>query len=369
MATKKLYPYNPDYAVHPGECLEEVLESREIKQIELANRLGISEKHLSQIINKKVPISPELALQLEKVLNISANIWNNMNANYYLFEARKKEANLLFQKIDWIKNFPIKDLKNRGFLPKIQDPEIILEKLLKFFNISSPEHWAEYYNQKSVSFRKSAAFADNLPHIASWLQAGEIKATEQETAVFNKDIFRNNLEKIRQLTCLKPSDFELKLKQYCSDSGVVLVFVPEFKNTHISGATRWLTPEKALIIMSLRHKTNDHFWFTFFHEAGHIFLHNKKNVFIDSRESYKSKEEDEANKFALNLLMSEKEYKEFVKMNNFSLQAVELFSKKIGIHPAIIVGRLQHEKIIPFNSTLSKLKEHFELTEHKKSYC
>ncbi|MES0489856.1 MAG: HigA family addiction module antitoxin [Leptospirales bacterium] len=85
-----MYAYKPDYSVHPGEYLEEVLESRGIKKTELAERLNVSEKHISQIVNAHVGLTSELSLQLEKALGISANIWNNMNADYELYAARKK---------------------------------------------------------------------------------------------------------------------------------------------------------------------------------------------------------------------------------------------------------------------------------------
>lgn len=353
------YIYKPDYSVHPGEYLEEVLEAREIKKKDLADRLGISVKHLSQIINKQAGLTSELALQLERTLGVSANIWNNMNADYSLFEARQKESDALNRKTDWINNFPIKDLQKLHFIPNVKDPEIIVEKLLEFFAIPNPDQW-KYYQQKFASFRKSEAFKASIEHITAWLRAGEIMASQLRVLPFNREGFRSSLIEIRKLTLKKPVESEPQLRKHCADNGAALVFLPEFEKTHICGATRWLTPDKALIVMSMRYKTNDQFWFTFFHEAGHVLFHSKKEVYIDDPDGFVSSEEDEANVFAVKTLIPEAEYRNFIKKKNINKTDVAHFARCILIHPALVVGRLQHDKVIPHNR-FNDFKEHFDL--------
>jgi HTH-type transcriptional regulator/antitoxin HigA len=361
MATNMLYAYKPDYAVHPGEYLEEVLQVREIKKREMSERLGISVKHLSQIINKQASITADMAIQLEKALSISANIWNNLNANYALFEARAKETQELSRHLEWIKQFPIKDLIKLGFIPSTRDPKSILESLLRFFGISSPEKWQSYYGKLSqVSFRKSGAYSDNLHHIVSWLRAGEISARGIETSGFSKTLFKRSLQKIRELTTKSPSDFEPLMRKLCAAAGVALVFQTEFEKTHLSGVTRWLTQDKALILMSLRYKTNDHFWFTFFHEAAHILLHGKKEIFIDDIKGFDSKKEREADRFARKILIPEDEYLKFTAKKSFYKSDIESFAEGIEVHAGIVVGRLQHDKLIDYRWH-NNLKEHFQL--------
>lgn len=360
MTNKELYVYKPDYAVHPGEYLEEVLESREIKKKELSDRLGISVKHLSQIIHKQAMLTAELAVQLERTLGISANIWNNLNADYSLFYARSNEAIALRQKLEWIAIFPVNELKKFGFLPHVKDKETIMEKLLQFFGVSTPEQWQQFYDLRAAYFRKSPAFSDNLPHIASWLRIGEIKASEMEAPPFDKDAFKINLDNIRRFTLNRRDEFESEMKRLCAMSGVILVFVPEFKKTHISGATQWITQDKALIIMSLRYKTNDHFWFTFFHEAAHILLHGKKGTFIDDIKGFQSKEENEANRYSRNMLIPEVEYNRFISKGGFNREDIKSFAIKTQIHPGIVVGQLQHDQCINYNWH-NDLKEKFAL--------
>ncbi len=360
MENREYYAYKPDYAVHPGEYLEEILEVREIKKKDLSERIGISVKHLSQIINKQALLTSELSVQLERTLGISANIWNNLSSDYSLFEARKKELEELKSNKEWIKQFPLKDLKKIGLLPLTNDQEVLIERILTFFGIPNPEQWQQYYTQHAVNFRKSDVFNDNLAHTSAWLRAGEIDASRIAAKPFAKDVFKKNLVEVRKLTVKKPQIFESEMKRLCSESGVILVFVPEFEKTHISGATRWLTPEKALIIMSLRHKTNNHFWFTFFHETAHVLMHSKKEVFIDDPKGYQSKEEDEANRYSRNLMIPENVYSVFVEEKKFSQESIKSFADEIGIHPGIVVGTLQHDKHIPY-SWHNNFKEKFEL--------
>ena len=144
----------------------------------------------------------------------------------------------------------------------------------------------------------------------------------------------------------------------CAKSGVAVIFTPELPKTRISGATRWLNANKALIQLSLRYKTDDHLWFTFFHEAGHILLHGKKDVFIESDGDTDTKEV-EANRFAANFLIPPAEFKRISMSANISKKAIVSFAKEIGISPGIVVGRLQHEGILK-RSYRNELKKSFE---------
>jgi len=71
-----------DLIIHPGETLIELLETRNMKQKELAYRTGFSEKHISEIVNGKAVITSKFAVSLENVFDISAKFWLNLQANY-----------------------------------------------------------------------------------------------------------------------------------------------------------------------------------------------------------------------------------------------------------------------------------------------
>ena len=184
---------------------------------------------------------------------------------------------------------------------------------------------------------------------------------------FDSTRFRGALDEIRMLTLKTPNEFGPAMKRLCSEAGVALVFLGEIPKTRLSGATRWLNKDKALIMLSLRHKTNDHFWFSFFHEAGHILLHGKKMMFLDDVIQAGSDLEQEANQFAANMLIPDKAYRAFVANNRpLARASVSAFAATIGIAQGIIVGRLQHDKTIAF-AALNELKDHFELQEAPRS--
>jgi len=213
-----------------------------------------------------------------------------------------------------------------------------------------------------VTYRRSSVFTTSFKSIASWLRIGELEAADIDTHPFDKASLRRSLDKIRDLTSLDPSEFEPRMKQLCCEAGVALVFVPELPGTRISGATRWLSPEKALIIQSLRYRKDDHFWFTFFHEAAHILLHGKHAIFIDEEAKDVSDEEARADAFAANHLIPRARYNKFVRIRPISRTKVVSFAKELGIAPGVVVGRLQHDEVVPF-SWFHDLKRTFILAE------
>src|SRR6185437_11374649 len=98
-----------------------------------------------------------------------------------------------------------------------------------------------------------------------------------------------------------------------------------------------------------RHKTNDHFWFTFYHEAAHVLLHPKKEVFFEEFEGYKpdKQKEGEANAFAAKYLLPESFQDELP----FKIidEDVVIIAKKYKTHPGIVVGRLQHNGLVKYS--------------------
>ena len=137
MRQVQTYEYAPDYAVCPGQILEETLQARNMKKQDLAQRCGLSAKTVSLIIGGQAPVSPQTALQLERVLGVSANIWNNLEANYRLFQAKQDSRQKLSQQVEWVNRFPVKELVKRGFLTQHSDPVEMLEQLLGFFKVGS----------------------------------------------------------------------------------------------------------------------------------------------------------------------------------------------------------------------------------------
>jgi len=357
--------FQPDYFVAPGEILEEVLESRNIKKNEFAERCGRSPKAISQIIAGIAPITPELAIRFHRVLGSSPALWNNLEANYRLQVARKAEQEELQKRVEWAKEFPVNELVKRGFFNKPKSNTDLVAKTLDFFGVGNVAAWEEVHARASLSFRRSPSFESDPKALAAWLRIGKIKAEQIETEPYDQDKFLCALDVIRATTENGPDIFEPVIKDECAKAGVAVIFEPEFKKISLSGITRWLNKEKALIMMSLRHKSDGHFWFTFFHEAAHVLLHSKKGIFIDGIEagSQDDEREDEANRFAANFLIPPSGYLKFRNTGVFTKPNIKRFARTIGIAPGVVVGRLQRDGMIKY-SWHNDLKRRFEFVEH-----
>lgn len=357
MISKNTETFNPQYAIHPGEILAETLEALQMKQLDFAQRCGLTPKTVSEIINKKAPVTAETSIQFERVLGVAASVWNNLESNYRLFVAQEAAQAELEKKSSWAADFPIKELFERGVISTTKEKVVAAAQLLDFFGIGSIDVFPGYLKSVKVAFRSSPAFKSSPQSVASWLRLGELYARDIQTEPYSKEVFKGALERIRLLTKDLPDDFGEQMKELCRKAGVALVFVEEFKKTHLSGATRWLSPQKALVMLSLRHKSDDHFWFSFFHEAAHILLHGKKECFLDLEKNKRTDEEKEADEFAANFLIPLVDYEQFIaETSRFSTVSIKQFAQECNIAPGIVVGRLQHDKIIPFASPINSLK-------------
>jgi HTH-type transcriptional regulator/antitoxin HigA len=336
--------YDPDYAVPAGATLRDVLERKGMTQSELAARADLSLKHVNQIIHGVAPITAETALALEKTTGVPSAIWNRLEGNYRDRLARLEDQTALEADVAWVKSLPLNALRKRGKLTKGLKGGALVDEVCRFFGVANRQGWERVWKTPLTAFRKSQSFTSDIGAVATWLRLGELEATEIDCKPFDAKRFRAALHRIRDMT--RDPDFELMVR-LCARSGVALVFVPEIPGTRASGAARWLTPAKGLIQLSLRHKRDDHFWFSFFHEAAHLLLHSKKTTFVTNAGDQDQELEDEADEFAATLLIP-KHY-ELELRGLRTLPEISGFAERIGIAPGIVVGRLQKERILDWS--------------------
>lgn len=344
MVNKVAGGYTPDYAVSPGEMLASEMEIRGMTQQELARRTGVTTKHINEVINAKAPISPAMAIKLERAIGMPAQYWMNLEANYQEITARLAEEKQLLEDLDWVKRVPYSEMAKLGWVTKTQDKKTRLEALLSFFGIASISQWDDMWPSLPVAYRQSQKQTVAPEAVSAWLRRGELEAANIECAPYNKTTFRQALDEVRSLTTQSPNDFIPKLVQLCADAGVAVVFVPSIPKTGVSGATRWINKDKAVIQLSLRYKSDDHLWFTFFHEAGHILLHGKKELFLEGKNGLHSDKEKEADAFACKELIPTKNYRQLISGQVCSRERIIAFAASISIAPGVVVGRLQHDK-------------------------
>lgn len=361
MINRSQNEYAPDVVSTPGETVAEALNEHLMTQAELAERTGRPKKTINEIIKGKAAITPETALQLERVLGIPASFWNNRERHYRVYLARKEEQKQLQVQMGWLREMPVQHMINRGWVRKCEDKVDQLRELLGFFGVASPEQWRQMWMAPQAVFRRSPAFESAPCAVATWLRRGEIEARGISCMPFDRQRFQHALGLARKLTLKPPEVFEPELVRICAQAGVALVFLPEIPKSRVSGVARWLNPSKALIQLSLRYKSDDHLWFTFFHEAGHILLHGKREVFVDV-EGMKNEKEDEANRFAANKLIPPLQYRQLLDTAPFSKSKLKSFARQADIAPGIVVGRLQHDGCLPY-SYCNDLKQRLRLFE------
>jgi len=355
------FPYRPDYRQRPGKVLDEILNKREMSARELARRCGRSAKLIVEIISGKAPIEPETALQFEKVLGVDASVWLSIESAYRLHRAKANEEQSLANHIGWAKRFHLEELYRLGVLEKLSDPAATVKQLLQFFGAGSVEACQLRFKELADgAYRHSPSFVSSEESLLVWLRLGEQKAEEIACHEYDRSGFMEVLREIRELSVRSPEKFLPKIETLCAGAGVAFVIQRPIGKIALSGVSRWLTPRKALIQQTLRHKKNDHFWFTFFHEAAHLLLHSRKSVFIEGEgdeRTGKREEEQEADDWSSNFLIPTKAMEQFILEGCFSEQDILNFAMEQRIAPGVIVGQLQKRQAINWASKLNHLKE------------
>lgn len=334
--------YKPSIAIHPGKTLEETLDAISMSQVGLALRTGLTTKTINEIIKCKNPITADTAIKLSNVFGMSASFWNNLQKNYDETVARLNAERALESEVALFRKFTCyNELAKWGYVKNTSVLKEKINNLLGFFGVSSLSRVLQTY---AVAFRKANVGSLSNECLAAWLRCGEIDAKQVETQPFDKNRLLNSIGALRALTNEPPEKFHAKLIGICQSCGVAVVFVPYFKNTCVSGATRWINSDKALIQLSLMGRSDDKFWFTFFHELAHILEHGKKDQFVEFEKRNRIDElEKEADEIAGNILIPKIQLKQFMNSNCFAGTSIKAFAKNIGVSPSIVAGRLEHE--------------------------
>lgn len=341
-----------DLAIPPGEYLEEVIAELSMTKNELASRMNRPAAKISAIFSGKKSITADTALQLEKVVGVPAHIWTGLEAEYRLALARRQHAQEkkhLEKEQRLVTMFCYNELVKSGFLERKTKPSDKVSELHRFFGVTS------LYSIPNLR-RYKAAFRVGQNHnkkispeaMAAWLRIGEVKAQKSYCAPFNKQALIKALPVIRSLTRKTPEGFESRLIDVLAEYGVSLVLAPHFPKTYAHGAVFWLGKDKAALMLTIRGSWADIFWFSLFHEIGHILLHDRKTVFIDGEltDHLSDQKEREADRFAANTIISSDKYKQFIKQGSYLENDIRYFAEEIDVHPGIVVGRLQHDGYI-----------------------
>jgi addiction module HigA family antidote len=342
--------------------MHDLLDERGWTQREFAKRMGYTPKHVGQLLSGRAPVSDETAIRLERVLGSTAGFWLTREAHYQEAMARSADIEHLANHTGWLDELPLKQMLEFGWVEKKSDRGEQVAACLRYFGVASVASWREQYERPIAAFKKSGKFRKSYGAVAAWLRACELAAGEIETKPFDRAGFSDALHDARALTReADPKKFVPALIDLCAAVGVAVALCPAPPGCPATGATRWEKPDRALLMLSLRHKSNDHLWFAFFHEAAHLLLHGKKRLFIEGKETVSDENESEADRFARDMLIPP-EAAPTLQFLPHTRAAVAAFSEKIGIAPGIVVGRMQKEGLLRWDSALNKLKVRYRWT-------
>ncbi len=356
--------FKPDWSIHPGEVLEEYVEALGLSQAEFARRADLTAKLVNTIIKGKNPVEASTAVNLERVTGMKAYIWTRLQDDWDLSVSRASER----AKHDetsvktWLAKFPLKELVKRGVLPQTRDVFAQRNALLSFFGVANEKAYSNWDERLSVCYRASPTFRSSKECVRVWLQLAKHAADRMEIAPFNEDRLLDAVKEMRALTNENAEVFQPRLTKICAAAGVAVVPVPPLKGTKLNGAAFWFAKDKAAVALSLRHKTNDHFWFTLFHELGHICLHGRDVAYVDDVNSTDDGAETEADEWAEEHLVGRERLKAFIASDPRSKAEVRKFAQSVGVHAGIIVGMLQHHRALPW-SHMNDLKARFEFVD------
>ena len=353
--------FQPDWFSKPGDTLLTLMEQKELSAESLAQKLGCSNSVIHGLIAGTVAIDGALAQALSKHVGGTTNFWEVRQQKYQGALSRAAAAVTSDAAEEWIKRFPHADIAKNGWIKHSRNRSELVKSYLAYFGVNNPAEWEERYADflKLTAFRTSPKFQSKAGPLSAWLRQGEIEAAQIQCRPWDSKALKSRLSEIRVLCKAKnPAYYLPRIQRFCSDVGVAVVFVRAPSGCAASGATRFVSPQKAMLILSFRYLSDDHFWFTFFHEIGHLILHSSSLTFIDGEDRVSDEIENEANEFAERALIPADRRDELMDLPSKREEIIR-FAYSVGVSAGIVVGQLQHYGVIKRNK-LNYLKRRYD---------
>lgn len=353
--------FNPDWISAPGDTMTDILEEKNLSLIHFAEQIGYEPKHARELLQGQRMLTLEIARKLEGVLGASAEFWMIRESQFResLIQVQSQPEDL--SEIGWLKELPLNDMVRFGWVKRFRNHLDQVAECLRFFAVPGVKCWRDTYQKTlpSAAFRTSPSFESQPGALAAWFRQAEIQGASIVCEPWDADRFRDVLVALRPLTRKKdPKFFISEITKHCAKCGVAVVIVRAPTGCRASGATRFVSKNRALLILSCRYLSDDHFWFTFFHEAGHLVLHGKNALFVEGIKPASNIKESQANEFSAEILIPREFQSELLSLKGTSLEIIKL-AKRVGVSPGIIVGQLQYLGRIK-RDQLNHLKRRFQ---------
>lgn len=339
MSNNEVYEYAPDYAVKPGDTIEEMIEYVGLSKAAFARHLGVTIGYLNRVNSSKIPLSVEFALKLETVTKVPAAYWNSLEANYRT--QLNRLVGLSEEDRKWLKDQPRKEMIARGWIAGETELSLF-HSTLSFYRVADRKAWLEVWGAPLAAARVSSKYKVSLPAVAAFVRAGEIEAEAIPCNLYSAETFRTALASCRALAAKTTMTRETlrEMRRLCAEAGVALVFVKAVAGAPLNGVTRWIGKDKAMILLSLRTGAEDVIWFSFFHEARHILDEKKKTSFLTGQAWADSPDEKIADGYAAEMLLPKSHNDEVCLIRTRA--ELNAFAREHNLSPSIVAGRFQH---------------------------
>ena len=328
-------------ATPPGATIREQLVDRGMNQKELSERMGMSEKHISRLINGEVQLTPEVAVKLEMVLGVPAQFWTKLESIYRDKLVRAEMENTMDADVELAKKFPYREMAQHGWVPEATSATERVFNLRRHFEVTNLGMVNASF-QPQIACRRLSETEKADYALLAWAQRAKIEARNIATEKVDTNKLWNALDSIRRMTIMDPKVFCPKLTSLLASCGIAIVFLPHIGGSFLHGAT-FYDKDKIVLGLTVRGKDADKFWFSLFHELGHILLGHLSN-----ENGTTDEDEGRANAFARETLIPDEVFKRFVDSQQINKVTISQFAKRIGIAPGIVVGRLQKEEYIKY---------------------
>lgn len=342
-------------AIPPGATIREQLENRGMQQKEFAQRMGLSEKHISRLINGKVELTIDVSLRLESVLGMPAKFWINMESLYRENLARVLAELDMDVEIDIASKFPYDQMISIQWIPitkksSKKDTEKV-ENLRSFFEVAK----LDLLNHSLIPGINSQVNEDNENNyeIAVWTQKARLEARKMIVSNLSIERLKSCVPEIRKLVVSYSSTTLESLKEILAQCGVALVLLPPIGDAILHGVS--FIEGNHIVLGLVAHDVSIyHIGFNLFHELAHII-----NGHISDFSPISLEQEKEADSYARNTLINPSDYELFINKSDYSEAEILNFAKRIEISPDVILVQLQEDQLISensFNHLISKFQ-------------
>ncbi len=352
----------PAEVFSPGELIKDEIEARGWSQIELAEVLGRPGRLVSELIAGKRAITPETAKGLGEAFGTGAQFWMNMESSYQLSKVKGDSSNAVSRRAKLYEMAPVKEMTKRQWIKPTDNIDVLEKSICSFYGKKSLD---APLPQLAHAARKSSSYEDLSAPEAAWLCRVRQLAELMKVKSFSETGFTAAVTQLKHM--LRDTEAVRQIPGILADAGVRFLIVETLPATKIDGVCLWLDASSPVIALSLRFDRIDAFWHTLLHECAHVKhkdgLTGAVVVDVDlvgddsAPSSTKPAEEVRADEFASNFSIPKAELDGFISHVRplFSKTRIQGLAAKLNVHPGLVVGQLQHRRMIPYSHSREML--------------